>query len=241
MGVVDGNGFVFDALARRRPVVTMISMSQASTHHVWVVFHVVLTDAVAVRAFARHALTSIAENLASFPDLPFPLVDFKNEVDGLDEAIQAASPHAGGSIALRTPKLADVVSSLHYLKAHVQWRCDRIPYADGAALATLAGLGTQADYQRHKEMLEVGKGPQPNTVKLIGFAKLLGDSLRGRIQYHWLVSTNQGATWTERQVTTNSSTILPEIPVGTELLYRVYASSSSANGELSPIVPFTLH
>ena len=57
-------------------------MSQASTHHVWVVFHVVLPDAVAVRAFARHALTSIAENLASFPGLPFPLADFENALSG---------------------------------------------------------------------------------------------------------------------------------------------------------------
>ena len=206
--------------------------------HAKVVFHILLTAAVLVLAFAKHVHKSLTTNAAKFPKLTVDLVQFAQQIADLDTSIQEASPHAGGKVALRTPKLDDVVSSLRLIKAYVQSLCDTIPYADGVALAALAGFATQDEVQRAKQLLKVVPGALANTAKLVGFAKGLRGSLRGRIQYHWLISLDQGKTWTEKEITTESTTTVADLAPKTDYLFKVYASTKKAKGETSPIVAF---
>ena len=207
--------------------------------HAKVVFHVVLTIATLVLAFAQHVSKSLAANIAKFPKLPVNLADFAQQIEDLDTAIQEASPQEGGKVALRTPKLRAVVSSLRLIKAYVQSLCDALGHADGVALAVLAGFPTQEDVIRVKQLLAVAKGALPDTAKLVGNAKGLRGSLRGRIQYRWMMSADGGKSWVQKAITTESTTTVDGLSPKVDYLFNVYCTTKDATGQTSPTVTFS--
>ena len=146
-----------------------------------------------------------------------------------------------GATAARTAKLGALVTSLHLIKAHVQSLCDSLSYVDGEALAALAGLKVSPAAVRAKSLLSVVAGPHANSVKLVAFAKRLSQGLRGRIQFNWSYSADQGKTWITPKPTTDAHVIIENLTPGIEHLFRVYASSSKADGTPSDTVHYTLH
>jgi hypothetical protein len=201
---------------------------------------ILLTNIVAVLFLAKHMLTCLTLNAAKFPALPVPLATFATQVADLQAAQDATGDKAKGKAATRTSKLGPVVTTMKAYCGYVQLLIAPMLYADGAALAALAGLALAKAATHAKAFLKGYSGPHPGSVRLKANAKLLTAGLRGKITFHWRFSADQGKNWQSVPSTPVPQTIIENVAPLVEYWFQVSASNKSQTTAWSESAKFVL-
>ncbi|MFT3766609.1 MAG: fibronectin type III domain-containing protein [Minicystis sp.] len=183
--------------------------------------------------FARHVVQAMNGN-PWFPTPTPPLATVTANVDALEVAEATARSRAKGTAAARDLNRKVVEADLMALKAYVQAVANQEP-EKAAAIIQSAGMAPKRASSRAKPFLAAAMGTAAGEVILRAKAA------RGRVAYHWEVSSDGGRSWTSAGTTTVANTTVQGLAMSTTYLFRVRTTIARATGDWSQSIAFTVH
>jgi hypothetical protein len=184
--------------------------------------------------FARHVVDMMTKNIAYFASPTIALSLVSQHVDDLNTAEIAAQTKAKGTAQARDDKKAIVIDDLFVLKTYVQSIC-RLNQAIALTIIAAAGMSPRGFTLFNKPELSALMGAVPLQVVLRAKAA------KGNAAYEWQCSPDSGKTWTSLPVTTQASTTVDGLTIGTSYQFRFRSTVKRATSDWSQVVTLFVH
>jgi hypothetical protein len=191
------------------------------------------TPVLALLALAKAIQAAMAANPGIFKSPVPPLAQLASDLAALDTAQQTALTRVKGSVEIRDAKREVVTSDLHALRAYVQTVVDGDP-ANGASIATAAGMAVRAPLVRAKQALTL----KPTTIS--GSVAVTARVTAARSSHEWEYSTDGGKTYVALAPTLQAKTTITGLVPGSTVLVRHRAVTKTGPDDWSQPVSQTV-
>lgn len=145
---------------------------------------------------------------------PFPtLTRLAKAVEALEAAQVAAQLRAAGTVPARNTQVARVFAALAAYKSAVQTVAHADP-ANAASIIVNSGLRTRRASTRRKAIFSLKRGPVSRSLR----AEV--KAIAKRASYEWEISVDGGETWIHVRTTTQTGTVIDDLPLGKSVKVR---------------------
>jgi hypothetical protein len=174
---------------------------------------------------------AICNGISSHPTLfadPSPsVVDLKLLIEAFDQSQQAAATRAKGTVAARNQKAEEVISLLEVARVYIQGLVDASP-EQGMILIEAAAMLVRKPREYTKPLLQATQGKPSSPVLLRANVGALTAGLSGKVTFHWQMSDNNGATWSNLPSTPLGSVEVENLTPLATYAFRVCVSAGKA-------------
>jgi hypothetical protein len=207
-------------------------------------FGVAKKDAAGVLVRAMTMYNAMTTNAAMFVSPTIALAAFLALVTAFSVAQQhAVGTKAKGSATLRDTKRDAVWTAMESLRTYVQGLADGMT-ADGAAsVIEAAGLLVAAVAAHQKDVLKATLTTTLGVVHLDANASVLVGpaAAHKKVTFHWQMSADGGATWTDLRSTPYASTDVPGVTLMSTCSFRVSVTIGRTPGAWSQAISLLVH
>ena len=214
----------------------------STMHRARGILDIVRDNTGSVTGRAKSMNTGMGNHTNVFSSPFVPLAQLANQVILVDNAEIVAATRAKGSAQLRNVQRNLLVGMMETQLTYIQQCADKAATPEEAAsILLLGGVKVAGVGHYYKQILTVKQGPQPGTVLLYAFARLLRNGEQGSVFFNWQ-STSDGKTLVNLPSTPKSKTSVANLTPLQSYGFRVSCTMPDGiPGEWSQIVNFLVH
>ena len=184
-----------------------------------------------VLARARLMYDRMSAAPSTYASPPVSLPDFLAFIEALEEAQRAVPTGHVGLASTRDAIREELWTAMRSLGTFVQSLADKRQATAGMAVIENAGLLVAKSSAHGKELLQALLTPVPGRVRLVANASLLtGRVSSKRLTFNWQWRVRGATEWNNVPSTPLADTEIANLPLMTEVWFRVSVTISRATG-----------